>query len=259
MKESAEAAMGRHKQIDWRRGWAVEQIEAEEERQFGAVFLTHPLEIDACDYSVVPSSFLPDAVRDGRRRCFVVLTCRWRQYKDFSAHWSVDGRPLLAFACHFQARHYVDQEQTNHGRLAIVEVETDDCPCVELFLIIDSGPYPQRSADHRAGKIVAAFSNHVEAEQDAVERERTAWRRACETTDRIRWAEWTSLPPTLIGDLCLDLGLPAPMSVANCWDLTAWVWWQCVAPLMDGWQRERLRLAMDRFSRYRVVAVPFSP
>ena len=30
-------------------------------------------------------------------------------------------------------------------------------------------------------------------------------------------------------------------------------------PLTDGWQRERLRLAMDRFSLYRVVTVPFSP
>jgi hypothetical protein len=233
-----------------------EQIEADDERRFGAVFSTHPLEVDCCNWSVVPSTFLP-AAAEGRHRYFVVQTCCWLQYKDFYAHWSPpDGRPILAFESLSQARGYAEQDQARHGRLGLVEVETDDLPCGELFLTKDAGPSPLRSADARDGKIVTAFSNRLEAEQDALERDRDAWRRVCESPDRFRWNEWTTLPPELIGDLFLDLGVPAPPSEAEQGYQALWDWWKQTAPLTDGWQRERLRLALDRFSRYRVVAVP---
>jgi hypothetical protein len=107
------------------------------------------------------------------------------------------------------------------------------------------------------GKIEAIFSNPLAAEAWIRERVRSSVRSA------LRW--WrqyphfhlgrTSLPPELLRDLVLDMGLEPP-GLAECRDNKAWqAWCEQQAPLMDDWQLERFLLALDQDDRYVVVPI----
>jgi len=235
--------------FDWRKEWREWQPDDRIDNQ------RRP-EIEAGDWRAIPTQLIEKAPAAGRRRLFVLQTCCWHEQED-EGWWEVDGVALRAYRDRDEAEREARRQQTIRGeRLGVVETETDRSPDGELYLVVDVDGSHGRRADLSQGQIVAAFANRYEAEQDALDRERSDWHHACEEGWYNR--NWTSLPPELIGDLFLDLGVPAPPSEAEHGYEAVWHWWRQTAPHMDGWQRERLRLAMDRFSRYRVVPVPMA-
>src|SRR4051794_12444661 len=71
-----DAAMARRKGVDWRREWAIEQLEEDRERQAGPQPRPSP---HRDDWRAVPTDLLSVAAAEGRVRLFVVQTCRWRE------------------------------------------------------------------------------------------------------------------------------------------------------------------------------------
>jgi hypothetical protein len=126
-----------------------------------------------------------------------------------------------------------------------------------VFLVkqISRSHWRREPREDREGRILAAFGSLGEAELDVEERDRNEWHNHC-TSGGFFTLEWTSLPPEILGDLFLDLGIPpCPPETRDNWK-DIWFWWKQTAPLLDGVQRERLRKAMDRFSNCRIVTVP---
>jgi hypothetical protein len=259
MKESAEAeAMSRRRRIDWRREWDLEQIEAEEEQKRGKDPGGDAYRRRHGDWRHVPTEFIRREVEEGHHHLYVVQTCRWREEFDECADWSPeDGRSILAFDNFSQAQRYAKQHQDEvKERMGVVEVVATELPRDELHLVKQDGCFARRRPE-REGRVVAGFADRFDAEQHALDRERADWKGICDRAGFFT-LEWTTLPWELLGDVFLDLNVPPPPP-ASAGNEALWDWWKQTAPLMDGWQRERLRLALDRFSRYRVVAVPFSP
>jgi hypothetical protein len=215
------------------------------------------------DWREVPVSFLRGEGGPGGQRLYVVQTCQWYEREEDGWWYPEDGAALLALADFAEAKRHARRHQPIlRERLGVVEALCDGTPGDEAYLLKAPGRLRHRTPDFGEGEIVAAFTDRFEAEQDAVARAREDWRRACEDqTTYLVWDQWTSLPPERLPDLCAELRLPQPrwLDPKESWHQAVWAWWQQTAPLMDGWQRERLRLAMDRFSAYQVVAVPYSP
>jgi hypothetical protein len=89
-------------------------------------------------------------------------------------------------------------------------------------------------------------------------RERLArqWRAHWLTGGYFCLKEMTSLPPALLRDLVLDLGLEPP-ALEVCGEDSAWTaWWAEAGPRMSDWQRARFLEALDRDGGYWVEEVP---
>jgi hypothetical protein len=244
--------MARRHDFDWRREWIEEQIEAETQEE-RVPFWWRPAVLKD-DWSFIPVHSARNDPPPGRTRLYVVQTCRWRDDWEEFARWSAhDGRALAAFDDFVGAKWYASREQVERGeRLGMIEIDVAGALGEEVFLLKDSDARHQWNPEYE-GRILAGFADRFSAEQDALRRDRDDWRSICDRPCVFR-LKWSSLPTTILGDLFLDLGVTAPPWEGDYPALLDW--WKQTAPLMDGWQRERLRQAMDRFSDYRVVAVP---
>jgi hypothetical protein len=214
------------------------------------------------DWSFIPIQSARDDPPLGQTRLYVVQTCRWRDDWDEDACWSpVDGMALAAFDDFVRAKWDAGERQRSRGeRLGLIEVDVGGVLAAEVYLVKESGArYPLRCWQNPGfeGRTLAVFADRRQAEQDILARDKDDWRCRCEQPVYFS-LEWTSLPPTILGDLLLDLGItPCPVQDDR-YSRAASDWWKQTAPLIDGWQRERLLRALDRFSNYRVVPVPLA-
>ena len=113
--------MGKRRQIDWRREWDLEQIEADEERSGKQVNWGEGWR-RRDDWRHVPANLIYRDVSEDVWRFYVVQTCRWREDWDECADWSpADGRALVAFATFDQAERCARQQQeAKNERVGVV-------------------------------------------------------------------------------------------------------------------------------------------
>jgi hypothetical protein len=250
--------MGRGREIDWRREWEEEQRDAET-AQKRVPFWWSPKTASEDDWAPIPILHAQHDPPAGWTRLYVVQTCRWRGEWDECACWSPeDGHALGAHVEHANAESHATLEEHLLGaRVGLVEVDVEGPLGGEVFLVKGDNTSWHRSRDNpqKEGRIQAVFKSRPEAEQDALHRDREEWHRMCLFSGFFT-LDWTSLPPALVGDLFLDLGVPGPPLEEEVGYEAVWEWWRRTAPTLDGWQSERLRQAMDRFADHRVVPAP---
>ncbi len=123
------------------------------------------------------------------------------------------------------------------------------------YLPDDGDVYYEDIEGRYKATVMGVFRDWQQAE-DRLVSETAAWWQRWLQAPWFSITEMASLPPELLQDLILDMGLVPPMpEVHDSCDEMWLTWWERTCPVMNRWQRERFLTALDLAPPFRMESM----